>query len=177
MQSMAINIRPNLQPNSDVQTNAITHKFHYQPLNYIESDFYSNIFFIRMYSKQFISGSVFWCWCQLKPPPPSAVWPFGTDAISKQDKTAKRMQQNILLNKQTNNGLQQIIFKQTNKCKYVQQTNNKPTHSKNHMKCWTTTMSVLIPLKLELDPTYKSQESERESLQMFFFSLKPEKVI
>ena len=38
-------------------------------------------------------------------------------------------------------------------------------------------MSVLIPLKLELDPTYKSQESERESLQMFFFSLNPEKVI
>ena len=34
MQSMAINIRPNLQPNSDVQTNAITHKVHYQPLNY-----------------------------------------------------------------------------------------------------------------------------------------------
>ena len=101
MQSMAINIRPNLQPNSDVQTNAITHKFHYQPLNYIESDFYSNIFFIRMYSKQFISGSVFWCWCQLKPPPPSAVWPFGTDAISKQDKTAKRMQQ-IIFFEQTN---------------------------------------------------------------------------
>ena len=81
----------------------------------------------------------------------------------------------FFLNKQTNNGLQQIIFKQTNKCKYVQQTNNKPTHSKNHMKCWTTTMSVLIPLKLELDPTYQSQESERESLQMFLFSLKPEK--